>query len=178
MTVLRKVAITGPESTGKSKLCRDLAQHYGGLCVPEHARAYIDSLLRPYTKDDISKIARGQLILEKKIGEQAHKMEEKPFVFCDTDLIVTKIWSLHKYGDCDPWILEQIQQNHYDLHLLCDVDLPWEPDPQREHPDLRAYFFDWYRRELEEYHFPYHVIRGDGVHRLKNAVTMIESAFQ
>ncbi len=178
MTAIRKVAVTGPESTGKSILCRDLILHYNGLFVPEHARAYIDQLSRSYEKDDILAIARGQLDIEEKVVEQARKMKAKPMVFCDTELIVTKIWSLHKYGVCDPWILDQIESNHYDLFLLCDVDLPWEPDPQREHPELRSFFFDWYRRELENYNFPFSVVRGDGKDRLNNAVRHIEHAFQ
>ncbi len=176
MTTIRKVAVTGPESTGKSKLCRDLVHHYKGLFVPEHARAYIDQLERPYRQDDILEIARGQLTIEEKVVEQAGKMQEKTLVFCDTELIVTKIWSLHKYGVCDPWILSQIHDNYYDLFLLCDVDLPWEPDPQREHPELRSYFFDWYRRELERYNFRYEVVNGEGAKRLKNAVCIIDSA--
>ncbi len=178
MTAIRKVAVTGPESTGKSRLCRDLAQHYKGLFVPEHARAYIDQLSAPYKQDDILEIARGQLAIEKKIVEQAEKMRAKPIVFCDTELIVTKVWSLHKYGSCDPWILNQIMANHYDLYLLCDVDLPWEPDSQREHPELRSFFFDWYRRELENYNFPFYVVRGNGTDRLNNAVRYIKSALK
>lgn len=178
MTAIRKVAVTGPESTGKSKLCRDLANHYKGLFVPEHARAYIDQLGRPYQQDDILAIAKGQLAIEQKIVDQAGKMSAKPIVFCDTELIVTKVWSIHKYDSCDFWILDQIESNHYDLFLLCDVDLPWEPDMQREHPELRSYFFDWYRLELENYNFPYHVVMGDGENRLNNAVRLIDSALQ
>ncbi len=177
MRIIKKVAITGPESTGKSRLCRDLALHFNGFCVPEFARAYIDRLSRPYTQEDISAIAKGQLILEKKVVAQAGRMARSPVVFCDTELIVTKVWSLHKYGKCDPWILKQILNNHYDLYLLCDVDLPWEPDPQREHPELRTHFFDWYKRELDQYKFPYRVVKGDGKHRIWNAISFIEPVF-
>ncbi len=178
MTAIRKIAVTGPESTGKSRLCRDLAQHYKGLFVPEHARAYIDQLSRPYEKDDILAIARGQLAIEQKVVVQAQKMEAKPVVFCDTELIVAKIWSLHKYGVCDPWILDRIQSSQYDMFFLCDVDLPWEPDPQRENPELRSYFFEWYRRELEGYNFPFYVVKGGGTDRLNNAVRLINKTFQ
>ena len=61
-------------------------------------------------------------------------------VFCDTDLLVIKIWSEHSFGYCPDWILRRIEQQQYDLVLLLNVDLPWEPDPLREHPHHRQYF--------------------------------------
>lgn len=166
----KKIAITGPESTGKSWLAIQLAEHYRTVYVPEFARGYIDKLDRDYTQQDILEIARGQLALE-----QERVSSTRNYLFCDTELIVTKIWSLHKYGVCDPYILKHILSNKYDLFLLCDVDLPWEQDPQREHPHLRDWFFDWYQRELEEYGFPYGIIRGMGQQRLERAIAIIDS---
>lgn len=162
--------MTGPESTGKSRLARQLADHYNTVYVPEFARGYIDSLGRPYEQHDIVEIARGQLLAEKRAKATANR-----FLFCDTELIVTKIWSLHKVGSCDPFILENILENRYDLYLLCDIDLPWEQDPQREHPHLRKFFFDWYKKELEGYGFPYEIIRGMGQQRLERAIVIIDS---
>jgi len=166
---MKKIAITGPESTGKSLLASQLADHFNTVYVPEFARGYIDSLDRPYEPGDIVEIARGQLGLEQELAPEANRI-----LFCDTELIVTKIWSLHKYGHCDPYILDNIIGNRYDLYLLCDIDLPWEEDPQREHPHLRAYFFDWYKKELEGYGFPYAFIRGMGSQRLEQAISVIE----
>jgi nicotinamide riboside kinase len=62
---------------------------------------------------------------------------------------VIKIWSEFKYGFCDPEILTLMKEQKYDLHLLADVDLPWEDDPLREHPDKRQELFDLYKAELE-----------------------------
>lgn len=169
---VKKIAVTGPESTGKSLLASQLANHYNTLCVPEFARAYIDSLDRPYEQSDIVEIAKGQLRAEKKMEARANR-----YLFCDTELIITKVWSLHKYGNCDPFIMEKILDKRYDLYLLCDLDLPWVQDPQREHPHLRKYFFDWYKRELDEYGFPYEVIRGMGQERLERAVAVIDRLF-
>jgi len=167
---LRKIAITGPESTGKSNLARGLAQHYQTAFVPEFAREYIDALTRPYNQDDILTIAKNQLLAEKDAEKKA-----QGFLFCDTELIVTKVWSLHKFNSCHPWILQKIVENPYDLFLLCDIDLPWEFDEQREHPHLREYFMNWYRRELENYGFNYRVVSGEGDVRLKNAIAAIEN---
>ena len=56
--MIRRIAITGPESTGKSMLAQQLADHYHTLWVPEFARDYLTSLNRPYEEDDILYIAR------------------------------------------------------------------------------------------------------------------------
>ncbi len=169
MTVIRKIAVTGPESTGKSWLTRHLAEYYQTAFVPEYAREYIDRLDRDYVQADITHIAKGQLAAEYEAIKRARGL-----LFCDTELIVTRIWSLYKYGSCDPWISGQIANNHYDLILLCDVDMPWEPDPQREHPHLRSFFFDWFLRELSGYGSDYRIIRGRGEDRLNNAIRAVE----
>ncbi len=170
---VRKIAITGPESTGKSELAKALAQHYNGGFVPEFAREYIDQLNRDYTRDDILFIAQHQLKREQDVLESS-----EGFLFADTELIVTKIWSLHKYGHCHPWIEAQITKHPYDLFLLCNIDLPWQYDEQREHPHLRSFFFDWYKRELDEYRFPYKIVSGTGKDRLQNAIRMIDNYFE
>lgn len=172
MSRIRKVAITGPESTGKSWLTRRLADFYGTAFVPEYAREYIDKLRGEYGKQDLYQIACGQLEKEKQALSAA-----KQFLFCDTELLVIKIWSLHAFGECHPWILSQIEQNTYDLYLLCDIDLPWEPDPQREHPHMRKYFFEWYKRELDSYGFTYRMVSGSGEERIQKAVEIVHDYF-
>ncbi|MBF9253311.1 ATP-binding protein [Pontibacter sp. 172403-2] len=150
-----KVAITGPESTGKSTISEKLATHYGTVWVPEYARSYVGTLDKPYTLQDIEAIARGQLALEERMAQQADTI-----LFADTDLLVLKIWSEHAFGCCPVWILEKLTQQSYNLCLLMGVDLPWEPDPQREHPHLRQFFYDWYKRELEQLKVPFVEISG------------------
>jgi len=82
------------------------------------------------------------------MDEKKHLKNAKEYLFCDTELIVTKIWSEFKYSRCDPWILKNIEQNPYHLFLLCNIDLPWEADPQREHPHLRLELFDLYYQQV------------------------------
>lgn len=171
--MIKKIAITGPESTGKSNLAIKLAEHFQTVFVPEFARVYIDDLSRPYNQDDILHIAENQLINERIALNNANR-----FLFCDTELIVTKIWSLHKYNDCHPLILDQIERYPYDLYLLCDIDLQWEFDVQREHPHLRQFFFEWYKKELEDYGFPYSIVSGEGEQRIKNAINIINYFFR
>jgi NadR type nicotinamide-nucleotide adenylyltransferase len=169
---LLRIAITGPESTGKSMLAQQLAAHYGTAWVPEFARGYINRLERPYEEKDILAIAKGQLRKENEAAKKAHH-----FLFCDTELIVTKIWSEVRYGRCDEWILKKIESHRYDLYLLCYIDIPWTPDPQREHPHMREKLFELYLEEMTERNLPFEVVSGLGILRLDNAISIIQKHF-
>jgi nicotinamide riboside kinase len=184
MNMIRKIAITGPESTGKSWLTERLAEHYRTLWVPEFARSYIGQLDRSYCEHDILVIARGQLDLERNAEEALEKDRCKsgltghdPYLFCDTELLVTKIWSEVKYGRCDPWILEQLENRSYNLYLLCYIDTPWEEDPQREHPQMRDKLYNLYYTEMRERKWNFRVVNGLGETRLQNAIKCIEACF-
>lgn len=161
----KRVAITGPESTGKTRLAAQLAAHYHSAWVPEFARDYLFGLGRSYTYDDILYIAQNQFRLNREAAPGKGQ-----YVFCDTELIVTRIWCEVKYGKCHPWIIDNIPNQDFDLYLLPDIDLPWEPDPQREHPDMREYLMQLYLKELEAWKFPYRIIRGQQEERLGNAL--------
>jgi NadR type nicotinamide-nucleotide adenylyltransferase len=170
---LKRISVTGPESTGKSELAKELSAYYGTLYVPEYAREYLTKLGRAYVFDDIAEIARGQMELESRLAEKAGKL-----LFCDTDPLVTKIWSSFKYGKCDPWIEEQVTNHRYDLYLLCGIDLPWEADPMRENPDEREEIFNLYLEELQLMKAPFSIISGMGERRLRNAILAVKMAFE
>ena len=139
-----RILLTGPESTGKTLLARRLAKRYQTSWVPEYARAYLETLGRPYEEEDLLHIARGQVLLEDFQAGFSHRI-----LLCDTGLLVLKVWSEFKYGRCHPWILEQLYRRPYDLYLLCGTDVPWAYDPQRENPNEREELYAIYKRELE-----------------------------
>lgn len=164
-----RIAITGPESTGKSMIASQLADYYETAFVDEYARTYIDQLTRPYQEADIVQIARGQLEREQAICQTANKL-----LFCDTELTVCKIWSDVKYKRCHPWIEDQLISHTYPLYLLMDIDLEWHDDPQREHPHLREYLFNCYRSNLQSRGVRYRIVTGKGENRLQCAVNHID----
>lgn len=168
-----KVAITGPESTGKSTISEHLATHYHTVWVPEYARTYIGNMHEPYTLQDIEVIARGQYELEQQMSRKASGV-----LFSDTDMLVLKIWSEHVFGRCPEFITEKLLQQNYNLYLLMGVDLPWEPDPQREHPHLREFFYDWYKRELQALGVPFAEISGKDQERFLKARKHIDDLLQ
>lgn len=160
----QKIAIVGPESTGKSQLARALAEHFGEPWVPEMARGYLEKIQRPYTKNDVEEIARQQLQEEERLAREA-----KRFLFCDTTLLVIQIWMEHAYGHCPDWIRKSVEERHYDLYFLCDIDLPWEPDPLREHPMKREYFFEKFLFSLKKMNVRYELVQGYFENRTKLA---------
>jgi len=168
--MIYRIAITGPESTGKSELSTKLAAHYGTVWVQEYARKYLDNLGRPYEEADILKIAHGQYEAEKRLFSSANQ-----YLFCDTEFITLKIWSEFKYDSCETWIAEKIKNHSYHLYLLCNIDLPWQLDPLREHPDKRNELFQLYLDELKANNFPYEIISGAGNSRLQQAIEVIDN---
>src|SRR5690349_6130563 len=166
---IRKVVVIGPECTGKSELSQFLAEHFKTEWVPEYARNYIDHLVRPYHQEDLTVIAHGQLRLEDEWTRDANKI-----LVCDTNLYVIKIWSEFKFGNCSKEILERIANRPYDLYLLTYVDIPWQEDPQREHPNKREELYQLYLKELKNQSVPFVEIKGEREQRRKTASDAVE----
>lgn len=163
--IVKKIAIIGPESTGKTELCRALSDHFQAPWIPEYARQYIEQLDHPYTYDDVERIARKQ-VEELQLATRC----SAAYLFVDTDLIITKVWFLHSYNRCPIWLQQAIMDASFDLYLLCKPDIPWEFDPVRENPEIRDFLYDWYRREIQNINKPYAEIGGLGQERLNNAL--------
>jgi NadR type nicotinamide-nucleotide adenylyltransferase len=169
---IKKIVVIGPESTGKSTLSAGVAARLQTVWVPEYARAYLEQLGRPYAETDLLEIARGQLQAEDELLQQANKS-----LICDTDLNVIKVWSEHKYGRCDNWILEQIASRTYDLYVLTDIDIEWQNDPLREHPqhEMRQYFFNVYNDIVQQSGLPWIIVSGAPEIRLQQALQAMDT---
>ncbi len=163
-----RISICGPESTGKSWLSSELAKYYKTCFVEEYSRDYLKGKAS-YNKEDILKIAKIQLEKEDEIAKKC-----KSVLFCDTDLLVNKIWSQYVYGETDKWIEDKFINHEYGLYLLCFPDIDWEYDPLRENPYDRDLLFDMYETELKNARFNYKIVRGKGNKRLQNAVKFVD----
>ena len=179
---LKKIVILGPESTGKSTLCAQLAAHYKSSWVPEYARTYLQDTGNAYAYEDLWEIAKGQKLGAENAEKNYYKMhtvvEGKTAypLFIDTDLYVLKIWSEISFDKCDNRILTGIAQTKQDLYLLCNTDLPWVEDPLREYPDLamRQRIFAHYKDAMVNQQVPWVDIKGDYTQRLKIAIKHID----
>ncbi len=190
----QKIVILGPESTGKSTLCEQLAQHYRMQWCPEFAREYLLTNGTAYDFDDLLTIAKGQLALEDEytamVNSQWSQVGEKlsvnphslltthhaPMLFVDTDMYVMKVWCEYVFGKCHPFILDQIVTRQYDLYLLCNTDLPWVKDELREYPDEvnRKELYHIYKDLLINQHVPWVEISGNNDDRLVLAINAVE----
>jgi NadR type nicotinamide-nucleotide adenylyltransferase len=165
--MLKKIVIIGPESTGKSTLSKALAEQLNTVWVPEYARTYLEGRGQEYHYEDLTAIAKGQLASEDEWALHANK-----YLICDTDLYVVKVWSEHKYGKVDAFILENIAQRHYDAYILCNIDMPWDEDPLREHPEpeMRQYFYNIYKDIVLHSGKPFIIVSGNEEDRLAQAL--------
>jgi NadR type nicotinamide-nucleotide adenylyltransferase len=167
---IKKIAVVGPESTGKSSISALLAAHYDTIWVPEYAREYCEKLTAPCTWEDELNMFHGQLALEKELLPKANKL-----LICDTTFITVKIWSDAFFGKSPQEVLDELPKHTYDFYLLMDVDLPWEEDPLRDFPNQREHFMDIWHQELKAINANYQVISGQGDVRFQRAVQAIDS---
>ena len=163
-----KVVITGPESSGKTTLCEELARHYNLKFVKEYSRDYLDTRDGHYSQEDLIAIAKGQIAREDGYAHQ-------PLLVCDTSLEVIRIWSLWKYQNCADYITESAKSRTPNLFLLLKPDIPWQADPQRENPHDRHELFDFYQKDLIIYNCLVHEISGTRKERLQDAIAAIDN---
>ncbi len=168
---IKKIAIVGPESTGKSTMSQLLARHYKVSWVPEYARYYCENLTAPYTLQDEVNMFYGQVALEDAILVTT----ESDFIICDTTFVTVKIWSDEMLGETPQLVLDALPKRPYDLYLLMDIDLPWQDDPLRDFPNQRAYFMDVWHKELRALNANYQLISGLGDARAANAINAIDN---
>jgi len=193
--MLKKIAIIGPESTGKSTLCEQLAQHYNTLWCPEYAREFLTAHGMKYTYDDLLTIAKGQLEQEDRyislLSSQSHipnsNISQSPvtpdshrdhhsLLFIDTEMYVMKVWCEFVFGKCHSFILEQIIKREYDLYFLCNVDLLWTADVLREYPDVetRKRLYTIYKNTLINQPVPWVEISGESEQRFEKAIESVD----
>lgn len=167
--MIKKIAIVGPESTGKSTITQQLAKHYKTLWVAEFARYYCAALTAPCTLQDEINMFHGQVALE----ESVLAMADQEFIFCDTTSVTVKIWSDAMLGSTPQLVLDALPERTYDFYLLMDIDLPWQEDPLRDFPDQREHFMAVWHQELKALNANYVVISGIET-RFTNAVRAVD----
>lgn len=166
---LVRIALIGPESTGKSVLCEQLAAHYQTAWVREFARHYLPTLSRPYQLNDIVWIGKKQSEQESELAEQANQC-----LFIDTEYINLKIWCEEVFQEVPDWIRERCNKPQYDLYLLTFPDIPWQSDPLRENEHRRDYLFMRYKEALDNIAAIYSIVSGTGNDRFNTALAAVE----
>ena len=181
--MIKKIVIIGPESTGKSTLCEQLAKHFQTVWVKEYAREYLLKNGTDYSFENLLDVAKGQITKEE-LGvrslEAANSKLTTPssqLIFLDTDMYVMKVWCEFVFEKCHHWILNRIVERKYDLYLLCNIDLPWVKDELREYPDLktRERLYHHYKDITINQNIPWVDISGGYEERLEKAIKAVNA---
>ncbi len=164
-----KIALTGPESTGKTTLAKSLAKLFQVEWYPEYAREYLQERKGKYDESDLLKIALGQEKIRSNISTH-----DQIQIF-DTENTVIKVWSSFKYGRISEKIIELQNSQRFNHYFLCSPDdIEWEDDPLREHPQQRKELFAIYLKELENLKVSFTILKGSAESRLEQAAEIIE----
>jgi NadR type nicotinamide-nucleotide adenylyltransferase len=180
MALFKKIVTIGPESTGKSTLCQQLAAHYNTIWCAEYAREYLLKHGTDYSFDDLLTIAKGQLRIEDEAIATlpaATPEAPPPLFFVDTDMYVMKVWCEFVFGKCHNWIIRRLVERPADLYLLCHTDLPWTKDELREYPDdkIRHTLFHYYKDIAINSGVPWVNVTGSREKRTQSAIDGIDA---
>jgi nicotinamide riboside kinase len=170
---MKILVLAGPESSGKSWLGTLIQRRFGGELVGEYVRRFIEQEQRDTCYADIPAIARGQLAWEDEGRASAPEL-----LILDTNLLSNILWSRTLFGDCPPWLEQELSARHYDLHLLLSPKgVEWESDGQRCQPLLeeRQAFFESSRDWLDSHGQRYDIIEGSWSYRTERAFAVIET---
>lgn len=202
METIKKFVVIGPESTGKSTLCAQLAEHYKTLWVPEYAREYLLKNGTDYSYDDLLKVAKGQIDLEESIANELSGFSKKTpacniehrtsniihqtsnikhrdgLLFIDTDMYVMKVWCEFVFNKCHSWILNRIAGRRYQGYLLCNTDLDWVADALREYPAhaIRQKLYYYYKDIMINQAVPWVDISGSYSERFEKAINFVDNS--
>jgi NadR type nicotinamide-nucleotide adenylyltransferase len=171
MEKITRVCLIGPESTGKSELAAELAQHYGAPVVPEYAREYAVAHGNDLTYADVDPIAKGEMA-----AIDAARARTPRLLIEDTDLISTVVYSRYYYNKVPDWVVEEARKRKADLYLLMDTDIEWKADPARDAGgEAREELFDLFRRALDEFACRFVIVSGNREERFARAVEAVDT---
>jgi NadR type nicotinamide-nucleotide adenylyltransferase len=162
---LRRVALIGAESTGKTTLAARLAERYDTAWSREYARDYCAAKGAELEPADLVAVARGQARLEDRAAARARRL-----LILDTDLLSTVVYSRHYFGSCPEPVEAQARRRRADLYLLLGPDVPWVADPpQRVQPQRRLELHAALRAQLDAWGARWVEIAGPWPRRARQA---------
>jgi len=170
-----RVCVVGAESTGKTTLARDLAQHFETAWVPEYGREYSERKLAreggyDFRSEEFAHIAARQCELEDEAARRANKV-----LICDTDAFATSVWHRRYMGARSPEVEERAaRRRRPDLYILTDIRTPFEQDGTRDGEHVREWMHQIFAEELRAQGRPFKSVTGPREERVRQAVGYIE----
>ena len=158
-----RIAIIGAESSGKSTVAKSLSLAINGHYIEEYSREYLMSLKDPskYNLDDLINIAI------KQFSNNSKETESNRPIVCDTEMLTLKIWALDKFNSCPAKISELLDNQKFDLYILCKPDIPWEYEPLREDENRRGIIYNKYLQNCLEMNLNFIEVSGTNAERIR-----------
>jgi NadR type nicotinamide-nucleotide adenylyltransferase len=167
---VKKVVVTGSESTGKTELARRLGDHFDAPVAEEFVRSFAASKSGKIDFKDHGPIARGQMA-----SEDAAIARARDLVVMDTDLVSTVVYCEHYFGRCPEWIEQEARSRAADVYLLCATDVPWIADGVRDRGDRREEMHGLFAAKLKAMGLRSVDVSGERDARFATSVHAIES---
>jgi len=172
-----RVCVVGAESSGTTTLCRDLAEKFQTVWVPEYGRLYTEQLREQgintfsyeWKTEEFVHIAERQQLEEDRMSTQANRV-----LICDTDALATAIWHLRYVGTWSPEVEAIANRRRYAMYFLTDPSIPFEQDGIRDGQHIRPWMTKRFSEELTRRGLPWMLLKGDREERLRTAAAEIE----
>ncbi len=139
---VRRVALLGGESSGKTTLAVALAEALRTVWVPEYGRQLWEELRHTLDAAQLLHVAQRQVELERSAALQACG-----WLVCDTTPLTTLQYCLHDHGQA-PAELQELARRRYDLQVLCRPDFDFVQDGCRRDDGFRQQQHRWVLQQL------------------------------
>jgi HTH-type transcriptional repressor of NAD biosynthesis genes len=163
-SLVRRVAVIGGESTGKTTLAAALAAKLGTCWVPEYGRELWQRRDGKLCFDDMLAIGCEQVAREERSVSDADG-----WLICDTTPMVTAFYSDALFGRVDPELVE-LSKRRYDHVFLCAADFPFVQDGTRRDAAFRESQTAWYLQKVESEDVPHSILEGSVMVRADQAL--------
>ncbi len=167
---VRRMALLGGESSGKTTLARALAHRLTTVFVPEYGRQLWEELRETLSETQLLHVAQTQVA-----WEDEHARRAQGWLICDTTALTTLQYCLHDHGHAPPE-LRSLAQRRYDLFVMCEPDFEFVQDGCRRDDDFRAQQHDWTLRQLAGMKVTPVSVRGTVAQRVDQVLSCINNS--
>lgn len=143
---VKRIALLGGESSGKTTLARALAEALHTGWVPEYGRQRWEELRETLSLPELVAVARTQIAWEDEHAARA-AAAGRGWIVCDTTPLTTLQYALHDHGQAPPE-LHAMAARAYDLTVLCEPDFEFVQDGCRRDDGFRRAQHAWTLQQL------------------------------
>lgn len=167
--LVKRVAILGGESTGKSTLTKLLATAFKTNYVEEYGREHCE-MKDPstFTTEDFTIISKTQNFLVSIALETSNK-----YLFCDTESVTTQGFHQMMLGELSDELALNITREKYDFYFLLAPSIPFVQDGTRLFPNHGQDHFQLLMNLLSRYNKSFHVIYESDLNKRVNMIKNI-----